>query len=127
LNFQVIQIQEEFDIATICQRLFYDGQELDDNSATAASLRIMSNSVLMLREIREVEEILDSEDVAIRKREEGQGFGGTLLAGGSGNDATSSNLTTNSDSIQLEKPCSRCTFANPLNAVACELCDTIFV
>ncbi|KAF5373699.1 hypothetical protein D9758_000662 [Tetrapyrgos nigripes] len=114
-----VMIQEEFNIPTICQGLYYDNVELDDNSATMGSLSILANSLLTLREIREVEEISDSEDNTVRKREreEGQGFGGTLLS--------SQNLSTGS--VAQEKSCDKCTFSNPLDRLACDMCDTIFV
>ncbi len=71
-------------IPTICQRLFYREVELEDNEVTVADLSILANDVLDLREESEVHD-LDS-DIEVspptkRKREEGGGFGGTLLGG----------------------------------------------
>ncbi|THU87228.1 cysteine proteinase [Dendrothele bispora CBS 962.96] len=113
-----VLIQEEFNIPTICQSLFYDGKELDDNNATAGSLQIFAHSTL---ELREVHMISDSEDVAVRKREEGLGFTGTVL--GCRTMIGSSDPQVGNEENLIS--CSACTFANSLNAVACDMCNTI--
>jgi len=125
-------LQEELDIPTICQRLFYQGQELADNSASVESLSILANDVLDLREEQENEELLETDtEVTYRQREaDGGGFGGTLLARGwtseSWPEDTMSDRTATSSPAPMDttKPCSMCTFENASSATACEICET---
>ncbi|KAF8798163.1 cysteine proteinase [Phlegmacium glaucopus] len=126
-----IMVNEEFLIPTICQRLFYHGQELEDNSATVATLQLLANDVIDLREADEVIEIdsdSDSRPINKRRREEGQGFWGTLL-GNTDSSWSSSPEQTPVPPLgsESEKPCLVCTFSNTFDAVACQICDTIFV
>jgi hypothetical protein len=73
-------------IPTICQRLFYKGQELQENAVTVESLGILMNDTLDLREEAENEDnYLDDGGPeaggrASKRRKEEKGFGGTLLA-----------------------------------------------
>ncbi|RDB21476.1 Ubiquitin carboxyl-terminal hydrolase 48 [Hypsizygus marmoreus] len=118
-----IMVQDELSIPTICQRLFYQGNELDDNEATVASLNIFANDVLDLKRENEVVEIdTDTEDQ--RPRDEGRGFGGTLLGGGF-LDRFSSSPPPSSETPG-QKPCPACTFSNEEDAVNCTICDTLF-
>ena len=84
-------------------------------------------------DLREVEEVIeidsdsDSKPIIKRRREEGQGFGGTLLG------ATDSSWSSSPEQTPVppigsgrEKPCLACTFSNTFDAVACQICDTIF-
>ncbi|KAJ7775067.1 hypothetical protein B0H16DRAFT_1672615 [Mycena metata] len=120
-----VEIQKELNIPTICQRLFYGNDELDDNTATVASLRIFANSIIDLKEENEVHEISDSEEVPKRKkrRDEGGGFGGTVL----GRTEAGSPPTPVEPLPPTEKPCRACTFSNPIGSFACDLCNTPFV
>lgn len=102
---------------------------MEDNSATVATLQLLANDVIDLREVEEVIEIdsdSDSRPVNKRRREEGQGFGGTLLG------TTDSSWSSSPEQVPplgsgSEKPCLACTFSNTFDAVACQICDTIFV
>ncbi|KAF8503303.1 cysteine proteinase [Russula emetica] len=124
-------LQEELDIPTICQRLFYQGHELTDNSASVAALSILANDVLDLREEEENEELLETDtEMPYQRREaDSGGFGGTLLARGwtseSLPDDTMSDRTATSSPAPMDatKPCPRCTLENAFSAVACEICD----
>lgn len=96
-----------------------------ENSATIASLQILANDVLDLREELETS---GSEDAPRKKRrEEGSGFGGTLL---SGNPvaALEQPVLAPEAIVQdpAEKPCPVCTFSNSFESVACTVCDTFF-
>ncbi|KAJ3905046.1 cysteine proteinase, partial [Lentinula edodes] len=73
-----ILLHEEFGIPTIFQRLILHGQELLDNEATVESLHVLVSDTLELYEESESLEISDSYDDVVSKQE-GQGFGGTLL------------------------------------------------
>jgi len=126
-----IMVHEEFFIPIILQRFFYQGQELEDNSATVASLQILANDVIDLREAEEVIDIdsdSDTRPINKKRREEGQGFGGTLLG------ATESSWSSSPEQTPAppfgsgsEKPCLACTFSNTSDAATCQICDTIFV
>jgi hypothetical protein len=125
-------LQDELDIPTICQRLFYQGHELADNSASVAALSILANDVLDLREEEENEELLETDTEAPYQRREadGGGFSGTLLARGwtseSLPDDTMSDRTATSSPAPVDtttKPCPMCTFENPSSATTCEICE----
>ncbi|KAH9998092.1 cysteine proteinase [Russula compacta] len=124
-------LQEELDIPTICQRLFYQGHELADNSASVEALSILANDVLDLREEQENEELLetDTEMPCQRGEADGGGFGGTLLARGWTSetlpDDTMSDRTATSSPAPMDatKPCPMCTFENASSATACEICE----
>ncbi|KAF7323150.1 hypothetical protein HMN09_00095300 [Mycena chlorophos] len=120
-----VHVQKQLKIATICQRLFYQGKELDDNAATVASLNIYAQSILELKQENEVYEISDSEDVPAKRRrtEEAAGFGGTLL--GRSNHRSSSPPTPPPQ--PKVKTCHTCTFDNEqADATECEMCGTSF-
>jgi ubiquitin carboxyl-terminal hydrolase 48 len=96
-----------------------------------ATLQLLANDVIDLREDEEVIEIdsdSDSKPISKRRREEGQGFGGTLLG------TTDSSWSSSPEQTPVpavgsgsEKACLACTFSNTFDAVACQICDTIFV
>ncbi|KAI4525001.1 hypothetical protein K525DRAFT_261907 [Schizophyllum commune Loenen D] len=115
-----IMIQSELSIPTICQRLFYQGKELDDNKATMESLGILANDTIDLREEQEKDSFSDTEDgerAAKRQRSEERGFGGTLLGA---SVIPSSELPTPPPDM---KSCPHCTFFNVREAEVCETCD----
>ncbi|KAI9508309.1 cysteine proteinase [Russula earlei] len=126
-------LQEELNIPTICQRLFYQGHELADSSASVEALSILANDVLDLREEQENEELLetDTEGPQPRREADGGGFGGTLLARGwtseSLQDDTMSDRTRTATSspapMDTTKACPMCTFENEPSATACEICE----
>ncbi|KAF7338128.1 hypothetical protein MVEN_02037600 [Mycena venus] len=119
-----VEIQKQLNIPTICQRLFYGSQELDDNTATVASLQIFADAVLALQVENEIHELSDSEEVPKKKskqRDEGGGFGGTVL-GRSENRSSSPPKPT-----PTEKACRTCTFSNPVEELACGMCNEVFV
>ncbi|KAG7447960.1 cysteine proteinase [Guyanagaster necrorhizus] len=125
-----VMLQKIFNILPICQRIFYHGQELEDNTATAASLNIFANDILELREQNELYELSsDGDEVPSKRprREEGSGFGGTLL-GGSNNLSTSrerSETPPKSSGVE-QKSCGMCTLLNDSGALTCTMCDTPF-
>jgi len=117
-------LQDKLNIPTICQRLFHRGCELTDNAATTASLDFYANDVVDVRQENEIVES-DSDSGETRTRDEGRGFGGTLLVGGS--DQASSNPDKVTPPFPAEKSCSACTFSNGLDAVKCLMCETLFM
>ncbi|SJL00507.1 uncharacterized protein ARMOST_03820 [Armillaria ostoyae] len=125
-----VMLQKIFSISPICQRIFYLGQELEDNTATAASLNIFANDILELREQNELYELSsDGDEIPSKRprREEGSGFGGTLL-GGSNNASTSreqSETPPKSSGVE-QKSCGMCTLLNASDALTCTMCDTPF-
>ncbi|KAJ7172277.1 hypothetical protein C8R46DRAFT_1175273 [Mycena filopes] len=126
-----VDIQKELNIPTICQRLFYGSDELEDNTATVASLQILANSIIDLKEENEVHEISDSEDVPRKKkrRDEGGGFGGTRLGRSSSPPKpVPPSPPTVPEAPPTEKACSACTFSNPVDELECGMCSsTTFV
>ncbi|KDR73501.1 hypothetical protein GALMADRAFT_72029 [Galerina marginata CBS 339.88] len=125
-----ILVTEEFNIPTICQRLFHQGRELEDNTATVATLQLLVNDVLDLREVDEILEIDSDSDERppSKRRREGPAFGGTLLGAtdspwSSSPERTPAPMHTNAE----EKPCIVCTYSNRFDAVCCEMCDAVFV
>jgi len=97
-----------------------------------ATLQLFANDVIDLREVEEVIDLdsdSDSRPTNKKRREEGRGFGGTLL----GAIRNSSSWSSSPEQTPLppvasgsEKPCLACTFSNTYDAVACQICDTIF-
>lgn len=139
------QLQDDMDIPTICQRLFYQGHELLDNQATVATLGVLSNDIFDLREVKEDEDLLNDSDTdrppTKRRREEGRAFGGTLLAGDFSSDRevpedTATDLGSERGSSAGPQDqhdsstggggiaCSACTYVNPAEVGACEMCET---
>ncbi|SCZ96639.1 BZ3500_MvSof-1268-A1-R1_Chr4-4g07505 [Microbotryum saponariae] len=82
-----ISIDHKLSIPTICQRLFFKGEELDDSSATVEKLGMLPDMVLELFEVKEGALGLSKlEDVGDEIRSKGkarreEGFGGTGLSG----------------------------------------------
>ena len=115
--------------------MFYRGLELEDNAVTAESLGILADDVLDLREEAEDNGTLtDSDTTHIKKkrREEGRGFGGTLLIGSSQPGSRSSTEATEMEVEHepahhgITKSCSACTYVNLAEASACDICGTLF-
>jgi hypothetical protein len=121
------QLQDKLNIPTIYQRLFHQGRELTDNAATAASLDIYANDVLDVRQESEIVES-DSDSAETGPRDEGRGFGGTLLAGGSDRPSSGTDKGTPPPPAgRGEKFCIACTFSNESDAVSCTMCETLFI
>ncbi|KAJ8519465.1 hypothetical protein ONZ45_g3579 [Pleurotus djamor] len=121
-----VMIQSQLNIPTICQRLFYQGKELHENTATAELLGLLANDILDLREENEVHDVdsdIEVEPPTKRQREEGGGFGGTLLAS---SQPSSSRETSPTQAQPLGKACPQCTFVNTGDAGLCEMCDLPF-
>ena len=119
------------DIPTICQRLFYGGHELQDNNVTVATLGILANDILDLREEKEDGDLLDDSDAdgpGARRRDEGPGFRGTLLFGEQMSDSAipyeDSMSERTSTPMDVDKSCPACTFNNPANVSTCAICLT---
>ncbi|KAK2466793.1 hypothetical protein APHAL10511_001051 [Amanita phalloides] len=101
-----IKIQDEWNIATICQQLFHYGTELQDNAVTVAALEITANDVLELREVTEVHDLDSDTEGPSGSKDEGQGFTGTVLSGG---------LARTTSPPTGSKVCPSCTLHNPLH------------
>ncbi|KAJ7097738.1 cysteine proteinase [Mycena belliarum] len=115
-----VELQKQLKIPTICQRLFYGGNELDDNTATVAFLQIHANGIIDLKEVNEVHEISDSEEVPTsKKRRDEGGFGGTLLGRTDGRSSSPPKPVE----APTEKACRTCTFSNPVGLLACGMCN----
>lgn len=119
-----VMLQDKLNVPTICQRLFHQEHELTDNAATAASLNIYANDVLDVRQENETVES-DSDFGETGPRDEGRGFGGTLLARGA--DPPSSNGAPPLPAGRGEKSCNTCTFSNEPDAVSCTMCEMLFI
>ncbi|CAA7271556.1 unnamed protein product [Cyclocybe aegerita] len=122
-----VMINEEFSIPTICQRLFYKEKELEDNSATVEELGLFANDILDLREVVEINSDSDETPANKRRREEGPGFGGTLLGNADSCWSSSPEQTPAPHFSNQEKACRACTFSNTFDALSCQMCDTNFV
>ncbi|KAJ7709699.1 hypothetical protein B0H17DRAFT_999051 [Mycena rosella] len=123
-----VELQKELKIPTICQRLFYGSRELDDNTATVASLQIYANDIIDLKEENEIHEISDSDDVPKKKRRDEGGFGGTLLGRTEGRSSSPPKPVEAPPPPPTEKACGACTFTNPVDLLACSMCNnTVFV
>ncbi|KAH9951255.1 cysteine proteinase [Amylocystis lapponica] len=123
-----ILFQEEFKIPTISQRLFHHGRELDDSSASVLSLGILTNDLLDLREESEDVSLLsdsDDEHAKRKRKNEGRGFGGTLL-GGVPQAAPEAKPVEPPRLVPTTKSCLACTFDNPVDVTSCTICDTPF-
>ncbi|KAF7969279.1 hypothetical protein HWV62_27809 [Athelia sp. TMB] len=132
-----VQLQEQLDIPAVYQRLFHNGHELEDNARDAASLCILANDTLHLRE--ELEDDTNATDhdtgpVKKQRIEEGKAFGGTLLGGSSPplsrspTEAVEMDIDPNlSQPITIGPTCSACTFVNTPEATTCDVCETVIV
>lgn len=122
-------MNEYFSIPTIRQRLFYQGKELEDNTETASAFGLFADDIIELQEIAKVHEISSDSDDArpSKKRREEAGFRGTLLCNVDLSWSSSPEpIPSSSPPTTQDKPCLACTFSNTLDAVSCEMCDTIF-
>ncbi|GJJ12668.1 hypothetical protein Clacol_006912 [Clathrus columnatus] len=141
-----MEIQDVFNIPTICQQLFLRGNELTDGSETVASLGILANETLDLKEEKEVIDMdsdvdIDSQRSPKKRREEGRAFGGTVLSGDVKRTlpATAAKPETNDTDNKVddvkpsspettdEKHCPMCTFINPPDVIRCTICESDLV
>lgn len=121
-----LQIQTELGISTICQRLFYQGNELLENLATATSLQLLANDSIDLQEVNEGSDIDDGPRK--KQRDEGNGFGGTILGGAASQRPVVADVPTlQVDDAVLGKACPACTFVNTFEVLGCIVCDTLFM
>lgn len=128
-----MKLQEQLDIPAVYQRLFHKGHELEDNARDAASLDILANDILYLREALENDaNATDSDNGPVKKKRiaEGKAFVGTLLGGSSPPISRSPTEvmemevdTQSSSSIVMRPICTSCTFVNVPQASACDMCD----
>lgn len=129
----MFKLQEQLHIPAVYQRLFHRGYELEDNEQNAASLGILADDILHLREALENDtNATDSDSGPVKKqrREEGKAFVGTLLGGSSPPTSHCPTETTEMDvdaksssPIATGPTCATCTFVNIPTAIACEMCD----
>ncbi|KAH7889396.1 hypothetical protein F5I97DRAFT_1801122 [Phlebopus sp. FC_14] len=117
-----VMLSESMKIPTICQRLFYRDQELDDNKVTVEALGILMNDTLDLREEAEDDDsyTTNTDSRATKRRKEEKGFGGTLLAASASYASLSG---SEGESPEMIKTCRACTFDNPPENLACEMCQ----
>jgi ubiquitin carboxyl-terminal hydrolase 48 len=106
---------------------------------TVEDLQVFANETLDLREANEIHELdsdLDEQPAKKRRRETERGFGGTLLSGGvSDQEESGRNRSSDSredtphgfSSVSSERACTACTLLNAYDAVACKVCNTLFV
>ncbi|KAG6918120.1 hypothetical protein DXG01_016308 [Tephrocybe rancida] len=113
-----VMVQEELEIPTICQRLFHNDKELNDNTASVDSIGILAHDVLDLRRENEVVDLDSDLEEEKRPRDEERGFHGTLLG--------RSTSPPPNDDTGGEKSCRACTFSNVVDALSCTVCDTSF-
>jgi ubiquitin carboxyl-terminal hydrolase 48 len=123
-----VMLYEALKIPTICQRLSHCGQELDDNSVTVATLGLLINDVLDLREEAEDDENATTDDLtrAKKRRKEERGFGGTLLASSHPNtipDATVSSEGELQSDYESPQICRVCDVQNSPNRQQCRFCQ----
>ncbi|KIJ69021.1 hypothetical protein HYDPIDRAFT_178940 [Hydnomerulius pinastri MD-312] len=123
-----MKLYEDLKIPTICQRLFYKDQELEDSAVTVESLGILMNDTLDLREEAEDDNLAAGADGRARKRrKEEKGFGGTLLAASASYASLSGDAGTSSEGEPPQEPSSRkcptCTYLNPAENLVCEVCE----
>lgn len=121
-----VMIQDVLKIPTICQRLFYKNEELEDSSTTVESLGILMNDMLDLREEGGDEE---SNGGPRKRRAEEKGFGGTLLA-----TSSLANLPWDAGTSSEGEPpheatraCPTCTYDNPTENSVCDVCQSQLV
>lgn len=122
-----VQIQAELEIPTISQRLYYHGNELEDNSVTLGSLGVLSNDTMDLKEESEDIDLLGSvSEAEPTTQKEGRGFGGTLL-GYSSSSSPSHTPSQHADELpsDITLSCPACTYDNPADAFACLMCETM--
>ncbi|KAG2750640.1 cysteine proteinase [Suillus brevipes Sb2] len=122
-----IKLYEALKIPTICQRLSHCGQELDDNSVTVATLGLLINDVLDLREEAEDDENATSDDAtrAKKRRREERGFGGTLLASSHPNIAADATVSSEGEPQFDLQICRECGLRdNPPDRQRCAFCDS---
>ena len=143
-NVNAKQVEKEFQIPIMLQRLYHDDKELSDSAATVSSLDILADDVLELEEHKEVFDISDTDEApeAKRQRREGNGFGGTLLSLSAPGDPVQPTEAITKDVVEkeeadhdlktailqsvAEKACGACTFANIVDATECAICYTLF-
>lgn len=123
-----VMLYEALKIPTICQRLSHCGQELDDNSVTVATLGLLINDVLDLREEAEDDENATTDDLtrAKKRRKEERGFGGTLLASSHPNTIPDATVSSEGDlQSDYESPqiCRVCDVQNSPNRQQCRFCQ----
>lgn len=89
------------------------------------SLRIFANDIIDLREAEEMVDLTSDGDESPpkkQKKEEGNGFNGTLL--GNADAPWSSSPEETSHQTDEKKTCPACTFSNASDAVSCQVCYT---
>lgn len=107
---------------------------MQDNEATVEDLQIYANEVLDLREENEVfgsDSDYEGQPHKKQRRETERGFGGTVLAGGvseqESGQCRNSSPFFQEGAMPTSKVCTACTLLNVYDAVACQVCDTLFV
>lgn len=81
-----VQIAEATNIATICQRLFFNSEELTENDRTVESIGLFNGAMIDLLELEEadmdkLDDTIDDHVGRKGKRTHDEGFGGTGLFG----------------------------------------------
>jgi hypothetical protein len=94
---------EDTNVWPICQKLFYNGNELHEND-TIETIHFLNSDEIRLIELEQEDEHLGK---TVNGRDEG--FGGTALQGNHG------------------RSCPDCTFMNPPGVAMCEVCTRPFI
>ncbi|TFK76330.1 cysteine proteinase [Pluteus cervinus] len=124
-------LQEELDVPTISQRIYFRGAELTDNSTTMSALQVAAHDTFDMKEEKEVHELDDDSDEDIppskRLKEAERGFSGTLLGGGGEVPQSSSRGRTPSSELITGKgkSCPACTFINEIGMETCSICSSL--
>ncbi|KAF8587403.1 cysteine proteinase [Ramaria rubella] len=120
-----IEVQEELEIPTICQRLFFKGRELTDNQETVASLGILANDTLDLWEAKENDDAFNSDvEPEFHCREEGRAFGGTILSGVAKKASSEKDRGSSPEAVLTLNHCPVCTFINEDDQSTCDMCGS---
>jgi len=134
-----MELQDAFNVPTICQRLYLKGVELTDSSETVGFLAILAHDTLDLRV--EKEGVLDSDAEETTEqhprrrrqqqpRDEGRAFGGTVLSGGgvrkASVPASDGDRESSPDAVVVPRHCPVCTFINPDDhtTATCAMCGS---
>jgi hypothetical protein len=120
-----VQLQAKLNVSTIAQRLVHNGRELDDSSATMATLGVLAHDELEVHVLREDASLLDDDvDMGAGDRAEGPGFEGTLLGFAAERERDTPSGASEGVVDAAGLTCPTCTFLNGLELQACEMCDT---
>jgi ubiquitin carboxyl-terminal hydrolase 48 len=131
------QILELSDILTSAQRLYHNGKEVAELTKTVVDIGLQRKDYVFLREVVDTIELFSDDECykqTKRKRNEGDGFGGTLLSGilrDNSSRTSRADSENEVDELKAEdgveesapRTCSRCTYVNGPEFFCCEMCQ----